>query len=318
MLAASGPQWFDRRRPEHTWPSIVVSVGITAALFVSAFLAMQTVGRWSSRVAEKAEPPVVVQLTPPPPPIERPRPTRAPATPSPLAPPAVSPTRPIVAPTTVTPITGAAPITVAPATPSPRDTASGAAKGLPAIPLGPLPLSRSPSDSAVGPPAGAAAREAGVTIGSRIPNTAAYRDSMLKAKLQPAPYLAAKYAPTGEILSALRESQRAARAVYRRNTTAGSAEVHVAQGEGVDGVGAVGGGSGVQGNGLHAGSGFALPLLSKGPSAAQRKKDEIIDADNRDRLHRLQDRMLLKRDSIRLDSLRRDSLRRDSLAKRRP
>ena len=49
MLAANGPQWFDRRRPEHSWPSLVVSVAITAALFVSAFLAMQTVGRWSGR-----------------------------------------------------------------------------------------------------------------------------------------------------------------------------------------------------------------------------------------------------------------------------
>ena len=165
----------------------------------------------------------------------------------------------------------------------------------------------------MGPPAGAAAREAGVTIGSRVPNTAAYRDSMLKGKLQTAPYLASKYAPTGEMLATLKESQRAALGTYRRNTTAGSSEVRVPQGEGMNGEGAVGGGAGVQGNGLHAGSGFGLPLFSKGPSAAQRKKNETIDADYRDRLHRLEDRMLLRRDSVRLDSLRRDSL-----AKRRP
>jgi hypothetical protein len=151
-----------------------------------------------------------------------------------------------------------------------------------------------------------------VTIGSRVANTAAYRDSMLKEKLQ-VPYLSAKYAPKGEILAASRQSQAAALGTYRRSTTAGSAEVHVAQGEGMNGEGAVGGGGGVQGGGMHAGSSFGLPLLSKGPSAAQRKKNEIIDADYRDRLRRLEDRMLLKRDSIRLDSLRRDSL-----AKRRP
>jgi hypothetical protein len=311
MLAANGPQWFDRRRPENSWPSLVVSVGITAGLFVSAFLAMQTVGRWSTRVSEPPEPPVVVRLTPPAPPIERPRTTPPPAVrQQPIAPATTSP----VQPTTLAPTTGVAPplapTTTAPPALSPaRDTASGAPIGAAVIPLGPLPLNR--SDTALGPPASAAAREAGVTIGSRVPNTAAYRDSMLKAKLQ-VPFLGAQYAPKGEILAALRQSQATALRTYQRSTTAGSREVHVAQGEGMNGEGAVGGG-GVQGGGMHAGSSIGLPLFSSGPSAAQRKKNEAIEADYRDRLHRLENRMLLKRDSIRLDSLRRDSL-----ARRRP
>ena len=124
-------------------------------------------------------------------------------------------------------------------------------------------------------------------------------------------------------LAALRQSQRTARSVYRRNTTAGSAEVHVMQGEGVDGVGAVGGGAGVSNGRLNIGSGLSLPLFSSGPSPAERRRNEALVADYRAGLHRLQDRILLRRDSIRLDSLRLDSLRldslrRDSLTRRRP
>ena len=64
-----------------------------------------------------------------------------------------------------------------------------------------------------------------------------------------------------------------------------------------------------------------LPLFSSGPSAAQRKKNEAIDAEYQARLRGLQDLALSLRDkrvadSLRLDSLRLDSLRRDSLARR--
>ena len=158
----------------------------------------------------------------------------------------------------------------------------------------------------------------GVTIGSRQPNTPAYRDSVLKSKLKTVAEVAAEHPPTGKELAELRESQRAALQVYRRNTTAGNPNVHVPQGEGMNGEGAIGGDPKMRGAKTGISSGFSVPFLSKGPSAAQRKKDEAIDADNRARLRRLQDRILLKRDSIRLDSLRRDSLHRDSLARRRP
>lgn len=51
-----------------------------------------------------------------------------------------------------------------------------------------------------------------------------------------------------------------------------------------------------------------LPIFEPGPSAAQRKRDAIVAADNLARLNRLGDRLRQRRDSIRLDSLRRDSL----------
>jgi hypothetical protein len=51
-----------------------------------------------------------------------------------------------------------------------------------------------------------------------------------------------------------------------------------------------------------------FPIFEPGPSAAQRKRDAVVAAENQARLYRLQDRMYQKRDSIRLDSLRRDSL----------
>ncbi|MEP6491326.1 MAG: hypothetical protein ABJF01_01520 [bacterium] len=62
-----------------------------------------------------------------------------------------------------------------------------------------------------------------------------------------------------------------------------------------------------------------LPILEPGPSAAQRKRDAVIAADNQARLTRLEERLREQRDSMRLDSLRKDSLRRDSIAaKARP
>lgn len=316
MLATNGPQWFDRRRPEHNWPSIVVSIGITLALFASAFLAMQTVGRLRDDRSQTIEPPVVVHLTPPPPPIQRRRPT---AVTSPqAAPPTTVPTQIVTPPATVTPPIDAS--RIAPTSPTAptalKDTAAGRTTpptpGLPAIPKGVLPAPVTGADIPVGAPDGSN-NPAGVTIGSRTANTAAYRDSMLTAKLKGVPFLATTHAPTGENLQALRGSQANAAKVARRSTTAGNADVHVMQGEGVDGVGAVGGGAGVPGNALGLGRSLGLPFLSKGPSAAQRKKNEAIEADYRAGLGRLQDRILSKR-----DSLLADSLRRDSLAKRRP
>ncbi|HEY4306277.1 MAG TPA: hypothetical protein VGM82_17520 [Gemmatimonadaceae bacterium] len=310
MLVTNGPQWFDRRRPEHNWPSIVVSIGITLALFASAFLAMQTVGRLRDDRSQAIEPPVVVHLTPPPPPIQRPRP--AAVTPPQAAPPTTVPTQIATPPAAVTP-----PIDASRIAPTARtDTAAGRttppALDLPAIPKGVLPAPVTGADIPAGAPDGSN-NPAGVTIGSRTANTAAYRDSMLTAKLKGLPFLATTHAPTGENLQALRGSQANAAKVARRSTTAGNADVHVMQGEGIDGVGAVGGGAGVPGNALGLGRSLGLPFLSKGPSAAQRRKNEAIEADYRAGLGRLQDRILLKR-----DSLLADSLRRDSLAKRRP
>jgi hypothetical protein len=102
-------------------------------------------------------------------------------------------------------------------------------------------------------------------------------------------------------------SKEQARMTAQRTTTAGNGrDVHIPMGEGVGGVGAVGGG--------HAGSSISLPLFSRGPSATERKRNDSIFADYRARLARLQERLRAHNDSLRADSLRRDSLAR--LAKR--
>ena len=327
MLATSGP-WFDRRRPEKTWPSIVVSIVLTVCLFVSAFLAMQRVGLWTGKRAEAPEPPVVVRLAPPivlpqerpiTPPVRRTT-TRQPA-PLSRAPGAVSP------PTS-------APIVAAPAIPSlpsppAVDTASTGTRPSPTVPNGIVPTDRPGGNVPYTTPPGVGASPSGVTIGSRTPNTQAYRDSVLTGKMKTFAEMAASHPPTGEELKALRLSQQAAAKVYQRVGTAGNANVHIMQGEGVGGEGAVGGSPLMMSGGKRSsssakdvakngGGSFGLPFLSPGPSAAERKRNEAIDNDNRARLRRLQDRIALKRDSVRRDSLRLDSLRRDSLARRRP
>jgi hypothetical protein len=320
MLATHGPQWFDRRRPENDWPSLVVSIAATAALFASAFVAMQTVRQWT-RPEERAERPLVVRLTPPPPPLDRPR--AEPVQPEPVSTPEPA-TRAVPPVTTVQPGVAAPanvePRVVAPSLPGPptvRDTAAGA-RPTPGIPLGPVPINRTGPDTAMAPRGGAPNVPAGVAIGSRTPNTAALRDSIGNARMLPIPWLAATRAPAGRELAELRQSQRLARAMYRRGTTAGNPNVHVALGEGMDGAGNVGGSAGVRGKDRSAGSGFALPLLSPGPSAAERRRMEALVKDYEDGLHRLHDRLRLRLDSLRRDSLRLDSLHRDSLARRRP
>ena len=60
------------------------------------------------------------------------------------------------------------------------------------------------------------------------------------------------------------------------------------------------------------GIGVSIPLslLSSGPSRAERRRNEAINADNLARLERLQRMIITRRDSVRADSLRRDSLAR--------
>jgi hypothetical protein len=311
--ATSGPRWFDRRRPDKSWPSAIVGVGATAMLFATAFVAMRSARRWTARASETLEPPVVVRLTAPVPALEKPRttPRRTPAT--------DQATAPTTVPTTVPPPPIVEPLATSPGLPPAvaRDTAAAGANTGPVIPLGPLP--RGLGGTAPGGGGGRVPVPSGVTIGSRTANTPAYRDSVLRSILPNIPQLARERKPSGKEKAALELSQRVARTVARRATTAGNPNVHVPMGEGVDGVGAAGGGlSKVHGgsataNDLSAGSSLALPLFSSGPSAAQRRKNAAIDADYRARLGRLEDRIVLRRDSIRLDSLRRDSLRLDSL-----
>jgi hypothetical protein len=55
--------------------------------------------------------------------------------------------------------------------------------------------------------------------------------------------------------------------------------------------------------------GITMFTIAVGPQR-DRKRDAAIDTDNQFRLRRLQDRLMLRRDSMRADSLRRDSLAR--------
>ena len=116
--------------------------------------------------------------------------------------------------------------------------------------------------------------------------------------------------------ASIAESQRQAEQEARRVATAGnSADLHVPTGQGVGGVGAVTGGVSI-----------GVPLLSRGPSRAQRRRDSTVDADNRRMLADLAQRVEAKKVSIRAESLRvamrkdsikrADSLRADSARKR--
>jgi hypothetical protein len=136
----------------------------------------------------------------------------------------------------------------------------------------------------------------GITINDATPFIAHYRDSLARLKADSAFIeMTRHHPPTGREKAILETSQHNAERVAHRATTAGSADVHVPQGKGIDGVGAVGGA------GL--GASIGLPLFSKGKSAEQRKKDEAIDAEYQARLRRLQEIIRQRRDSIRADSI---------------
>ena len=227
----------------------------------------------------------------------------------------------------------------APRAAAPSQIAPIAVPGVPLIPVtpSPSPSPKSPVDKAsatndsAGAPLNAASngsptrpvREAGkgkgapfapagLTAGSRASNTAYVRDSIIRQRMLAVPGMA-KAGVMGEAdRQALEESQQQARQLQQRSLTAGNGrDLVVLEGKGKDGVGAVGGPGVVS---------ISAPLFSSGPSATQRKRNEKIDADNRLRLGRLQDRLRLQRDSTHADSLRADSVRRDTFAlhRRRP
>jgi hypothetical protein len=280
---------------------------------------MMPVSRWIDSRPIDSEPPTVVELTPPlPEPIRKPpadiRPTPRVTLPPPIAAP--------VAPRVIPPALPIAPPVVAPivaptVNAAPRDSATDS-RTSPVIPLGPVraPITFPDKGVVVGH-FGAPIAPAGVTTIGRAPNTPEVRDSIATERMADIRLLAKTHTPKGAELGELQQRQRIADQMMRRATTAGNArDVHVSMGEGLDGVGAVGGQTGPSLRGVS----VPFPLFSSGPSPAERKKNETLDADYQARLRRLQDRARLVADDVRLDSLRLDSLRRDSLAKssRRP
>ena len=310
-----------RRQPDPRWPSAVVSVVVTALLFSSAFLAMRTVSRIADRAPAVFEPPVVLHFEP-----AVPRPVRVPPVER-VRPPAQTPAQ---QPTTssANPAAAANPSSVVPSSiaplpitaPIPRDTATAAAvapvaapKSAPAIPLVAQPRWTGMSDTAMTRRPGAAPfAPAGVTNPSRSANTARYRDSVATSVMANVVELARTTPPSAETRGILESTGKNAATLQKRSTSAGnSGEVATHVGAGVNGVGAVGQGVSAGGvNGLGAHGSAAFPLFSSGPSPEQRARDALIDGDNQARLRRLQDRLRLRRDSVRADSLRRDSLAR--------
>ena len=95
-------------------------------------------------------------------------------------------------------------------------------------------------------------------------------------------------------------------------------DLYTPMGSGVGGVGAVNGGkTGLTMDSRGVGVSVPFPLFSSGPSPAERKRNEKLVAEYLAVLRALNDRILMKRDSIRADSLRADSVRLENLLKRR-
>lgn len=299
MHVSNGLKQFGRRAPETNGASVVASIIVTLLLFACAFVAMRTVQRSASRTEEVQERPVVVALTSPAPTVPPRRATASERTrsaaPSSVAPPTSTPRalpvprgEPTVAPRDTA---SATPSVIAPVAPAPRAPAT--------IPFGIAPIPSTLADTAMGARGGAPRQGAAASVGDRTPNTARFRDSISNARMREQARAWMAHEATGREKQEIETSQRLAAKVAERATTAGSREVHIPQGKGMNGVGAVSGGANI-----------GLPLFSSGPSAAQRRINDSLDAEYQFRLRRLQDRIIARRDSARLDSLRRDSIAR--------
>ncbi|HEY6829552.1 MAG TPA: hypothetical protein VI259_21995, partial [Gemmatimonadaceae bacterium] len=290
------------------WPSFGVAAAATAALFVLAFVSMRSIAPWSDQLREPSSAPVVVPLRPPPsvakpvdetpvvsrttPPTRRREIERSAPVPTPALP---------IIPPTVTPI---APPVAAPVVPSlPVDT-SRARDIAPQVSTVPTMRHNSGlSDAEMTIRGNATYAPAGVTSASPAKNSAKVRDSIITEKLALVPELARMGPMSSESRGTIDQSQSQARALAQRSTSVGMHDLYVPMGEGVGGVGAVNGGK----TGLSMGPNgltysVPFPLFSSGPSPEERRRNEKLLAEYLAYLRRQNDRILLKRDSIRADS----------------
>jgi hypothetical protein len=301
---------FGRRPADAHLPSVGISIAITGVLFAVALISMRTVLVFTNTDTTSSAA-VMVPLSPPTPPPQARRDVAPVAPPKPIPPKTAveqptSPATPVV-PAVTAPNVSTPPIARAATAPRPpipravRDSGTGDEKST--APVG------QNSTSAIR--AGAPVAPAGVTSPSSTERAA--RDPEYRV-VAPAVSLgsiaeAARKPLTGQELADQQLAQRQADRLGRRATTAGnSQDLHVPVGQGA-------GGAGVSG-GLGAGGSIPLPFLSRGPSRAQRARDEKIDADNRARLGRFAALIKARRDSALADSVRRDSVRADSLRRR--
>jgi len=309
MLAAQGLHWFDRRPQGPRWPSFGVAATVTAALFVLAFVSMRSIAPWSDRLREPSSAPVVVPLRPPPS-VTKPV-DETPAVPSNTQPstrrreiersvPVPTPALPIVPPT-VTPIAPPVAAPIAPTVPVDSSRARDIAPQVSTVPT--IRHNSGLSDAEMTIRGNATYAPAGVTSVSRAKNSAKVRDSIITEKLALVPQLARMGPMSSESRGMIDQSQSQARALAQRSTSVGMRDLHVPMGEGVGGVGAINGGK----TGLSMGPNgltysVPFPLFSSGPSPEERRRNEKLLAEYLAYLRRQNDRILMKRDSIRADS----------------
>jgi hypothetical protein len=298
---------FRSRAPEGRWPSLVVSLTMSVALFVAALASMTSLPRWIRR-ERNASPdlPVLVQIprtsprtkptTPKTPNVRRAL-KRSAGVPDRSQAPASEQVNPAVT-APVDPRVSSRPESTTTARDSSGARSPSAASGTAPSPQGAVIVK------------GAPIAPAGVNYNRRVENTPAVRDSIARGAMESFAEMARHHPATGGERDELETRSRGANSLRQRGLTAGnSRDLVILQGSGLDGVGAVSGGPGVVSVGL--------PLFSNGPSRAQRRKNDSLYAEYQLRLRRLQDRMYVKRDSIRADSMRADSVRRDSVARSR-
>ena len=309
MLAAQGLHWFDRQPQGPRWPSFGVAAAVTAGLFVLAFVSMRSIAPWSDRLSEPSPAPVVVPLRPPPsvakpvgqapvPPTTQPVRRREVEPSVPI--PAPAPSLPIVPPT-VTPIAPPVAAPVAPSIPVDSSRPRDIAPQISTVPTIRHNSGLSDAEMTIG--GNATYAPAGVTSLSRAKNSAKVRDSIITEKLALVPQLARMGPMSGESRGTIDQSQSQARALAQRSTSVGMRDLNVPMGEGVGGVGAVNGGK----TGLSMGPNgltysVPFPLFSSGPSPEERRRNEKLLAEYLAYLRRQNDRILMKRDSIRADS----------------
>jgi hypothetical protein len=208
---------------------------------------------------------------------------------------------PLVAPI-VTP--AAPPIAIPVGPPVALDT-TRPVSAAPRVPTSPIvrPHNYGLPDTALAIRGGAPYAPAGVTIASRTVNSAKLRDSIITAKLADIPQLARTRPMSAEAQGAIAQSQQNIRVLSQRSTSVGMRDLYVPMGQGVDGVGAVGGGkTGVTMDARGVGVSIPFPLFSPGPSPEERRRNEKLLAEYLAYLRRQGDRILLMRDSIRADS----------------
>jgi len=278
--------WWGRRPGTAPLSTTTVALAGTVALFTAAFAAMTTVRRPPGPTIAP-EKPTVVRLTPPPPqtdvrPIRRPQPAPAPtAVPNQLPQPVTTAPPP--------------PTVVNPTTPPTQDTAAARGAAPPAVapsitilpPFREVPTFPSSADGAG--PVGVAAPSA--VTRRNTPLTPAQKDSIIAATVALVPYEALK--------RAIRVQQCAE--VDRQPAPGLASRGRAARLPGEPVFAPTMGGN--------VAVGITMFTIAVGPQR-DRKRDAAIDTDNQFRLRRLQDRLMLRRDSMRADSLRRDSLAR--------